>query len=226
MRPLSVFAGALALLLSVPLPALGQDADDVPNFVGLEAFNASHPDLFWRRAGTLDYERGRHAEAMLKFRRAARYADKAAQAMIAQMLWNGDGVAADRALAYAWADLAAERGYPRFIATRERFWNELDAGKGSARRAKARRSSPNTATRQPSAARTMRSASPARASPAAAPATSAPSSCARSCTRRAISSARTVRSTTRPGTGSPSSTGSGRTASSRSSPKARWRSAR
>ena len=43
------------------------------------------------------------------------------------MLWNGDGVKADRVMAYVWADLAAERGYPDFIATREKFWRELDA---------------------------------------------------------------------------------------------------
>ena len=47
--------------------------------------------------------------------------------MIAQMLWNGDGVKADRVMAYVWADLAAERGYPAFIATREKFWRELSA---------------------------------------------------------------------------------------------------
>jgi len=55
------------------------------------------------------------------------------------MLWNGDGVKADRVMAYVWADLAAERGYPAFIATRDRFWHELSAGEQrnamSARRA-------------------------------------------------------------------------------------------
>ncbi len=64
---------------------------------------------------------------MTKFLRAARYADKPSQAMIAQMLWNGDGVPVDRVMAYVWADLAAERGYPAFIATREKFWSELNA---------------------------------------------------------------------------------------------------
>ncbi len=65
-------------------------------------------------------------DAITAFRHAARFADKPSQAMIAQMLWNGDGVPADRVMAYVWADLAAERGYPAFIATREKFWHELD----------------------------------------------------------------------------------------------------
>ncbi|MCK9539234.1 hypothetical protein [Dokdonella sp.] len=83
--------------------------------------------MFWRRAGVRAYKQDRFAEALSAFRRAARYADKPSQAMIAQMLWNGDGVAVDRVMAYVWADLAAERGYPEFIATRERFWHALNA---------------------------------------------------------------------------------------------------
>jgi hypothetical protein len=63
---------------------------------------------------------------MKSFRSAARYGDKPSRAMIAQMLWNGDGVPMDRVMGYVWADLAAERGYPTFIATRERFWHGLD----------------------------------------------------------------------------------------------------
>jgi hypothetical protein len=36
------------------------------------------------------------------------------------------GTAPDPALAYAWADLAAERGYPEFLGVRERVWAPLD----------------------------------------------------------------------------------------------------
>lgn len=102
-------------------------ADDDPAFIHQDTFISAHPDLYWQRQGIRDYERGRYGEAMTAFRRAARYADKASQAMIAQILWNGDGVKADRVMAYVWADLAAERGYPDFIVTREKFWRELNA---------------------------------------------------------------------------------------------------
>src|SRR3546814_9279963 len=53
--------------------------------------------------------------------------------MVAEMLWNGDGVERDRALAYAWMDLAAERGYAGFLGLRERYWSALDeAGRARA----------------------------------------------------------------------------------------------
>ncbi|HGM5925234.1 TPA: hypothetical protein ACKP5H_003249 [Stenotrophomonas maltophilia] len=41
------------------------------------------------------------------------------------MLWNGQGGPADRALGYAWMDLAAERGTEWLVAQRERFWEAL-----------------------------------------------------------------------------------------------------
>jgi TPR repeat protein len=107
--------------------ARGADSNANPDFTHRAAFVDSHPDLHWRWQGVADYDRKRYGEAMTAFRRAARYADKPSQAMIAQMFWNGDGVKADRVMAYVWADLAAERGYPEFIATREKFWRELSA---------------------------------------------------------------------------------------------------
>jgi len=105
--------------------AAAENAD--PLFTRLDAFLGAHPDLYWRKQGIDNYGLGRYAEAMTDFRRAARYADKTSQAMLAQMLWNGEGVKADRVMAYVWADLAAERHYPAFIATREKFWRELSA---------------------------------------------------------------------------------------------------
>ena len=41
------------------------------------------------------------------------------------MHWYGVGVAVDRVEAYIWSDLAAERGYPQFLAIRERLWRDL-----------------------------------------------------------------------------------------------------
>lgn len=92
-----------------------------------ENFLSAHPDLRWRNRGESAYQKGDYPQARELFRSAARYADKPSQAMLATMLWEGKGGTADRALAYAWMDLAAERGYPGFIATRERYWQALSA---------------------------------------------------------------------------------------------------
>lgn len=91
----------------------------------LAGFLSSHPDIYNYRLGAIAYGRGEHAKAMAHFRKAARYADKPSQAMIAEMLWNGRGGPQDRAKAYAWADLAAEREYPELVRLRDGFWAEL-----------------------------------------------------------------------------------------------------
>src|SRR5690606_28897828 len=89
-------------------------------------FLSSHPDLRYRILGFERYKQGRHEEAIRFFRRAAFYADKPSQAMVAEMLWKGEGEAQDRAQAYAWMDMAAERGYPELLGLRERYWAGLD----------------------------------------------------------------------------------------------------
>lgn len=93
-----------------------------------EGFERHHPDLRWRRFGAAARAQQRPQEARKYFRRAAHYADKPSQAMLAEMYWTGEGGDTDRALAYAWMDLAAERGAPLFLAHRERYWNALTAG--------------------------------------------------------------------------------------------------
>jgi hypothetical protein len=89
-------------------------------------FLSSHPDLRYRILGYERYRKDQHADAIRFFRRAAFYADKPSQAMVAEMLWKGEGEAQDRAAAYAWMDLAAERGYPQLVTLRERYWAGLD----------------------------------------------------------------------------------------------------
>ncbi len=88
-------------------------------------FLSGHPDLRWRTSGTKSYGDGRFEEALKEFKRAARHADKISQAMVAEMYWRGEGTEVDRALAYAWIDLAAERGYKDLLAKREAYWNKL-----------------------------------------------------------------------------------------------------
>ncbi|HVI59394.1 MAG TPA: hypothetical protein VM619_11080 [Luteimonas sp.] len=108
-------------------PSVPPDPSTDPVMTGA-GFLDWHPDLRFRARGMVAYNDHDDAKALHDFQRAAYYADKASQAMVAEMLWNGRGAARDRPLAYAWMDLAAERGYPVFIAVRERYWRELDAG--------------------------------------------------------------------------------------------------
>jgi hypothetical protein len=89
-------------------------------------FLDAHPDLRYRMLGMDSYRDGKHDDAMRYFRRAAFYADKPSQAMVAEMLWRGDGGERNPSLAYAWMDLAAERGYLIFLQTREKYWEALD----------------------------------------------------------------------------------------------------
>ena len=89
-------------------------------------FLDGHPDLKFRNMGLDAYGRKDFVEAINRFKQAASYGDKPSQAALAGMHWEGRGTDRDRALAYAWMDLAAERGYPDFIAMREKFWGELD----------------------------------------------------------------------------------------------------
>ena len=90
-------------------------------------FERYHPDQRYRRLGLEAMERGEHEWALRWFRKAARFADKASQAMVAEMFWDGIGTAVDKARAYAWMDLAAERHYRSFLVKREHYWNALDA---------------------------------------------------------------------------------------------------
>ncbi len=84
------------------------------------------PNELYRLYGSESAGKGNWNDAMEQFRRAAGYADKYSQHRISLMYWHGVGVERDPALAYAWADLAAERMYPSFVILREKMWLELD----------------------------------------------------------------------------------------------------
>lgn len=105
-----------------PVPA-GPTADP---FMTSAIFLSGHPDLRYRMLGLDEYKKGNLADAFRFFQRGAYYADKPSQGMVAEMLWTGQGIAQDRALAYAWMDLAAERGYLTFLGARERYWTGLN----------------------------------------------------------------------------------------------------
>lgn len=125
---------AFTLLLGCLAPAARAD-DNAPvagdtreqRVMHTRTFLNAHPDLKHRTEGWLAYDAGDHVLAMAEFKRAALYADKLSQAMVAELLWKGLGVEVDRAAAYAWSDIAAERGYPTFVRLREQYWAQLDA---------------------------------------------------------------------------------------------------
>jgi TPR repeat protein len=97
----------------------------------LEAMkNAStwgHPDLFGMTTGMRRYAHHQYTDALHYFEIGARYADKLSQLSIGLMHLNGAGTPKNPVLAYAWLDLAAERGYPSFVATRDELKAKLSA---------------------------------------------------------------------------------------------------
>lgn len=126
-RPLvATLLGLLAVPAAGSSPAPPADAYETIVLQSHE-FLVYHPDLRFRGLGMQARERGRHEEARNDFRNAARYSDKLSQAALADMLWNGQGGPVDRALGYAWMDLAAERGTEWLVVQRERFWEALSA---------------------------------------------------------------------------------------------------
>ncbi len=120
-------SSCLALLLAVTGMAAAVDPLPVDDqlIVYSRAFLNAHPDLRYRALGMENYSKSRYPEALHYFRLGAYYADKPSQGMVAEMLWKGQGVEADRAQAYAWMDLAAERLYKDLIIQREKFWVEM-----------------------------------------------------------------------------------------------------
>ena len=121
---------ASLLAASLAAPALGADSKpvnpDIDEAMIRAGFLNSHPDLRYRLLGLQERRQGKLADAFHFFQRAAYYGDKPSQGMVAEMLWNGTGVAPNRPQAYAWMDLAAERGYQGFLILRERYWNALN----------------------------------------------------------------------------------------------------
>jgi hypothetical protein len=122
---LLALAPALAAAQAVrPAPASAVDVQVMTS----DSFLSAHPDLRNRLLGLKAFQVADYAQAMTLFRRAARYADKPSQAMVAEMLWQGLGGPANRPLAYVWMELAAERYFKVMLIQRERYWQALDAG--------------------------------------------------------------------------------------------------
>lgn len=80
-----------------------------------------HPDMANNNRGMEALRAGDAPKAMEYFRRAARYADKASQALLGEMYWYGVNMPPDRVKALQWMELAAERDYPTFVELRDKF---------------------------------------------------------------------------------------------------------
>jgi hypothetical protein len=105
--------------------AIDTDAQALARFDLLYALSVHHPNERHRLYGQKAAATGNWRDAAKAFRMAARYADKYSQHRLSLLHWHGIGVREDRVLGYLWADIAAERGYPQFLAIRERMWREL-----------------------------------------------------------------------------------------------------
>ena len=125
MRPIFVFTFVLATLLPPLAWAKTNEYDRDQVIANARTFINQHPDLLHRQRGLIAYKKGHYGEALFHFKMAAKFADKPSQGMMAEMLWKGEGAPADRPLAYAWIDLAAERNYPTMVISREKMWSML-----------------------------------------------------------------------------------------------------
>jgi len=96
---------------------------DVDELLPVET--SGHVDQYFRRKGFESYRQGRARGAREYFQYAAKYGDKTSQLALALLHQSGEGGPQDKSMAYAWLDLAAQRGYPSFLARREAQWNEL-----------------------------------------------------------------------------------------------------
>lgn len=79
-----------------------------------ESMNAM-PGIYFHGKAKADYEAGRFEKARERFEMSARWADKLSQFNLGVMYYHGQGVPVDRARAWAWFKLSAERRYPTFM---------------------------------------------------------------------------------------------------------------
>lgn len=120
-----VFGCLLAPPLVAQTSARALDRAPDSRITDSAGFVSARRDVMYRSIGVRHLRAGDPEAAAESFRRAARYADKISQAAYAEMLWEENGMMRDRALAYAWMDLAAERGTTPLLAKREAYWEAL-----------------------------------------------------------------------------------------------------
>jgi hypothetical protein len=138
---MSVMRPALLLLSVLFLPLFATAAErpsgeEDAAVIGA-GFMDSHPDMMYRQWGVNALRRNDVNGAMDNFRLAARYADKPAQGYLGEMYWYGVEQPRNPVMAYAWMEVAAERGYPLFVDLRNEYWATLPLEQHDAARAQA-----------------------------------------------------------------------------------------
>jgi hypothetical protein len=121
----AAFAQEAPAVQSVTDPKDLRELGKFEEMMSVSGVARQHKDILYRELAMEAYKNGDQERALKMFMRAASYADKPSQAALANMYWDGIGTPVDRPRAYAWMDLAASRGYNRFIAKREYYWGEL-----------------------------------------------------------------------------------------------------
>ncbi|MEH6413959.1 hypothetical protein [Pseudomonas sp. CGJS7] len=126
-----VLAAAWTLALTCvhaapPMPAPSVDPAEDPLMAEV-GYMELHPDVGYRQLGMESYKRGHYQTALQHYRRGGYFGDKPSQGLAAEMYWKGEGAPADRAMAYIWMDLAAERGYRDLVSLREQYWAKMTA---------------------------------------------------------------------------------------------------
>jgi hypothetical protein len=124
---IAVCVGVFAVAASASAGRVFEPRKIDPDVWKSSHFQRAHPDLKHRVAAQALLEDGKLRAAMREFENAAAWGDKLSQAMLAEIYWEGVGIRQDRARAYAWMDLAAERQFVAFVAKREKYWAQLDA---------------------------------------------------------------------------------------------------
>lgn len=81
-------------------------------------------ETFYYRAAAA-WEKSKYAFARDMYRTSASWAYKPAQYSLGVMYFNGDGVAANRALGMAWLALAAERGDPAYVSYKDNAYTQM-----------------------------------------------------------------------------------------------------
>jgi hypothetical protein len=127
-KNIRIFAVLLAVCLYASTAMAQANTDDPMNDPDVQkvlrgmadASTWYHPDLFGEFAGMRRYAHHDYAGALKYLKIGAYYSDKLSALSIGLMYLNGEGVPKDPMTAYAWLTVAAERGYPDFVATRDR----------------------------------------------------------------------------------------------------------
>jgi len=93
--------------------------------VNFKNYAQNAPGTQFLERGNMFFRQGDYDAAVGNYRLAAHWADKLAQFNLGMMYVNGDGVARDPLMGWAWIKLSAERGYPKNVAVAADIWNQF-----------------------------------------------------------------------------------------------------